>query len=463
MATQVAVNGVRPSTSSGRGESAGRRIAPRTFAQGIHPPELKEASAGRPIEVMPPPAQLVIPLQQHIGAPTEPTVEVGAVVRRGQPIGHSEAFVSAEVHASASGEVTEIRPALHPVGVDVVSVVIATDREADAQVTFEERPVRPEEMEPVEIRRAVQDAGIAGMGGAAFPTHVKISPPTDTPIDTIVINGCECEPALTSDHRLMLERSADIVLGTQAAVRAVGASRALIGIESNKPDAIAVMRRAVAQQRGIEVVVVQTKYPQGGEKLLIKAVLDREVPAFGLPMAVGVVVQNVATCVAVAEKLRFDKPLYERVVTVTGTPVARPRNYLVRIGTRFQDLLEFADCDFKRVGKVISGGPMMGIAQYSLEVPVVKGTSGVVVQTPKEVDVAREQPCIRCGRCVDNCPVFLEPYAIVQLAKAGRWDEVDEYHIMNCMECGACAYVCPAKIPLVQYIKLGKAKRPQEK
>ena len=434
-----------------------------TFAQGIHPPELKEATAGRPVEVMPPPAQLIIPLQQHIGAPTEPTVEVGAVVRRGQSIGHSEAFVSAEVHASVSGEVTEVRPALHPVGVDVVSVIITSDPEADAQVTFEERPVRPEEMEPVEIRRAVQDAGIAGMGGAAFPTHVKISPPTDTPIDTIIINGCECEPALTSDHQLMLKRSADIVLGTQAVVRAVGASRAFIGIESNKPDAIEAMRRAVAQQRGIEVVAVETKYPQGGEKLLIKAVLDREVPAFGLPMAVGVVVQNVATCIAIAEKLRLDKPLYERVVTVTGTPVARPGNYLVRVGTRFLDLLEFADCDFSRAGKVISGGPMMGIAQYSLEVPVVKGTSGVVVQTPEEVDVAREQPCIRCGRCVDNCPVFLEPYAIVQLVKAGRWDEVDEYHIMNCMECGACAYVCPAKIPLVQYVKLGKAKRPQEK
>ncbi len=434
-----------------------------TFAQGIHPPELKEASAGRPVEVMPPPAQLIIPLQQHIGAPTEPTVEVGAVVRRGQSIGHSEAFVSAEVHASVSGEVTEVRPALHPVGVDVVSVIISSDPEADAQVTFEERPVRPEEMEPVEIRRAVQDAGIAGMGGAAFPTHVKISPPTDTPIDTIIINGCECEPALTGDHQLMLERSADIVLGTQAVVRAVGAGRAFIGIESNKPDAIEAMRRAVAQEPGIEVVALETKYPQGGEKLLIKAVLDREVPAFGLPMAVGVVVHNVATCIAIAEKLRLDKPLYERVVTVTGTPVARPGNYLVRIGTRFQDLLEFAGCDFSRAGKVISGGPMMGIAQYSLEVPVVKGTSGVVVQTPEEVDVAREQPCIRCGRCVDNCPVFLEPYAIVQLVKAGRWDEVDEYHIMNCMECGACAYVCPAKIPLVQYVKLGKAKRPREK
>lgn len=424
---------------------------------------MKEASAGRPVEVMPPPAQLIIPLQQHIGAPTEPTVEVGAVVRRGQSIGHSEAFVSAEVHASVSGEVTEVRPALHPVGVDVVSVIISSDPEADAQVTFEERPVRPEEMEPVEIRRAVQDAGIAGMGGAAFPTHVKISPPTDTPIDTIIINGCECEPALTGDHQLMLERSADIVLGTQAVVRAVGAGRAFIGIESNKPDAIEAMRRAVAQEPGIEVVALETKYPQGGEKLLIKAVLDREVPAFGLPMAVGVVVHNVATCIAIAEKLRLDKPLYERVVTVTGTPVARPGNYLVRIGTRFQDLLEFAGCDFSRAGKVISGGPMMGIAQYSLEVPVVKGTSGVVVQTPEEVDVAREQPCIRCGRCVDNCPVFLEPYAIVQLVKAGRWDEVDEYHIMNCMECGACAYVCPAKIPLVQYVKLGKAKRPREK
>jgi len=435
----------------------------RTFAQGIHPPELKEATAGRPLEVMPPPAQVIIPLQQHIGAPTEATVEVGAAVQRGQLIGHSEAFVSAEVHASVSGEVAEIRPALHPVGVDVTSVVISTDPKADAQVKFEERPVRLKEMEPVEIRRAVEDAGIAGMGGAAFPTHVKMSPPADTPIDTLIVNGCECEPALTSDHRLMLERSADIVLGLRAAARAMGAGKTLIGIEANKPDAIEAMRRAVAEESAVEVVAVRTKYPQGGEKLLIKAILDREVPPFGLPMAVGVVVQNVATCVAIAEKLRLDKPLYERVVTVTGTPVARPGNYLVRMGTRFLDLLEFAGCDSGRVGKVISGGPLMGIAQYSLEVPVVKGTSGIVVETSEEVDVALEEPCIRCGRCVDNCPVFLEPYAIAQLVKASRWEQVDEYHIMTCMEGGCCAYVWPAKGPLVQYIKLGKFKRPQER
>ena len=418
---------------------------------------------------MPLAAQLVVPLQQHIGAPTAPVVEVDAQVRRGQLIGHCDAFVSADVHASASGKVLDCRPALHPVGADVLSVVIGTDPEADAQVHFEERLVRAEEMEPVAIRQAVQEAGIVGMGGAGFPTHVKISPPRDTPIDTVLINGCECEPGLTADHRLMLERPADILLGLRAVLRAVGAERAFIGIEANKPDALAEMRRAVAPgarpQTGaaVAVVALRTKYPQGGEKLLIKAVLNREVPAFGLPMAVGVVVHNVATCVAIAEKLRLGKPLYERVVTVTGTPVARPGNYLVRIGTSFRDLLEFSGCDFSRVGKVISGGPMMGVAQYSLEVPVVKGTAGIVVQARAEVDVAAEQPCIRCGRCVDNCPVFLEPYALGKLAKAGRWAEVDRYHIMNCMECGCCAYVCPARIPLVQYIKLAKIKRPREK
>jgi electron transport complex protein RnfC len=412
---------------------------------------------------MPLPAQLLVPLQQHIGALTAPVVAVADEVRRGQLIGHSDAFVSADVHASASGKVLECRPALHPVGADVLSVVIATDAEADAQVRFAERAVRPQEMEPVAIRQAVQEAGIVGMGGAGFPTHVKISPPRDTLIDTVIINGCECEPGLTADHRLMLERAADILLGLRAVLRAVGAERAFIGIEANKPDALTEMRRAVAQDPAVAVVALRTKYPQGGEKLLIKAVLNREVPAFGLPMAVGVVVHNVATCVAIAEKLRLDKPLYERVVTVTGTPVGRPGNYLVRIGTSFRDLLEFAGCDFSRVGKVISGGPLMGVAQYSLEVPVVKGTAGIVVQAPAEVDVAREQPCIRCGRCVDNCPVFLEPYALGKLAKDGRWAEVDRYHIMNCMECGCCAYVCPARIPLVQYIKLAKIKRPREK
>jgi electron transport complex protein RnfC len=435
----------------------------RTFRQGVHPPEAKERTAQRPIEVMPLPAQLVVPLQQHIGAPTAPVVEVGDDVRRGQRIGHSDAFVSAEVHASASGKVLECRPALHPVGADVLSLVIAADAEADAQVHFAERPVRLEEMEPVAIRQAVQEAGIVGMGGAGFPTHVKVSPPRDTPIDTVIINGCECEPGLTGDHRLMVERAADVLLGLRAVVRAVGAERAFIGIEANKLDAVAEMRRAVVGEPAVGVAVLRTKYPQGGEKVLIKAILNREVPAFGLPMAVGVVVHNVATCVAIAEKLRLDKPLYERVVTVTGTPVARPGNYLVRIGTSFRDLLEFAGCDFSRVRKVIAGGPMMGVAQYSLEVPVVKGTAGIVVQAPAEVDVAREHPCIRCGRCVDTCPVYLEPYALGQLAKAARWTEVDEYHIMNCMECGCCAYICPARIPLVQYIKLAKFKRPREK
>lgn len=443
------------------GRAAETRL--RSFAQGIHPPGLKAPTAGLPVEVMPLPSQLIIPLQQHIGAPTEPTVQKGDTVSRGQLIGHSEAFVSALVHASASGEVADIRPALHPVGVEVTSIIIATDPEADARVTFQERPAEPEQMDPVDIRRAIQEAGIVGLGGAAFPTHVKVSPPVDTPIDTVIINGCECEPALTGDHRLMLERPAEVILGARAVLRAVGAQQAFIGIEANKPDAIDTLRRATSSEPRIQVMALRAKYPQGGEKLLIKAVLGREVPPFGLPMAVGVVVQNVATCVAIAEKLRLDKPLHERVVTVTGTPITRAGNYLVRVGTRMRDLLEFAGCQFDRVGKVINGGPMMGIAQYSLEVPVVKGTSGIVVQTPEEMALAAEQPCIRCSRCVDSCPVFLEPYHIAQLVKVGRWEAVDDYHIMNCMECGCCAYVCPANIPLVQYIKLGKAKRPKEK
>jgi len=433
----------------------------RTFAQGVHPAELKEATEHRAIETMPPPAELIIPLQQHIGAPTQATVKKGDTVARGQLIGHAETFVAADVHAGASGEVTDVRRALHPVGVDVDSVVLATDPQADAQVTFEERPVSLEELEPVQVRRLIQEAGIVGLGGAAFPTHVKVSPPADSPIDTVLLNGCECEPALTSDHRVMLERTHDVVLGLQAVVKAVGATRAVVGIESNKPDAIEAMLSAVAEVPNVAVVALETKYPQGGEKLLIKAILNREVPPFGLPMAVGVVVQNVATCVAIAEKLRFDKPLYERVVTVAGTPVGKPGNYLVRIGTPFVKLLEFSQTDFDRIGKVISGGPMMGIAQYSLEVPTVKGTSGIVVQTPEEVDDLAEGPCIRCGRCVDSCPVYLEPHMYAPLVKAGRYDRLDDYHIMNCMECGCCAYVCPAKIPIVQYVKVGKAKRPK--
>jgi len=311
--------------------------------------------------------------------------------------------------------------------------------------------VDPDSLEPEEIRMRVREAGVVGLGGAAFPTAVKLSPPKS--IDTVILNGCECEPYLTADHRIMLERPEDCILGLILVLRAVGAERGIIGVEANKPDAIEALRKAADGK--VEVVPLKVKYPQGAEKMLIKALLDREVPSGGLPMDVGVVVQNVGTAVAITEAVRDGKPLIERVVTVTGE-VRRPGNYLVPIGTPFSWVLEAAGGLSESASRVVMGGPMMGIAQRTLDVPVVKGTSGILALAE---DIPPEEgTCIRCARCVDHCPMGLMPTLFVKLAKGERWDLLRDAHIMDCIECGSCAYVCPARIPIVHYIKLGKLK-----
>ncbi len=425
------------------------------FKGGVHPPYMK-ITADKPIKGVDVPEVLYVPLSQHAGAPAKPLVKRGDKVLAGQKIGEIAGFISANVHAPTSGKVKNILDHPHPVaGRSTPAVII----EADGEDNWIELKERGDYLntEPKEIVEIVKEAGIVGMGGAAFPTHVKLSPPPDKPIEFVIINGAECEPFLTADDRLMREFADEIAEGSYLILRAVGAQKGFVGIESNKPEAIEAMRKAFSQFPQFEIVVLPTKYPQGSEKHLIKAITGREVPSGGLPMDVGVVVQNVGTARAIYQAVRYGKPLVERVTTLTGDAVAGPGNYLVRIGTTFRYLIEKTGGFKSDPAKVINGGPMMGIAQYTLDVPVIKGTSGIIAFTEKRVFLAEEGPCIRCGKCIEVCPMFLMPTTMAKLIKAGRFDDARKIGLFDCIECGSCSFVCPANIPLVQYFKYGKA------
>jgi electron transport complex protein RnfC len=410
---------------------------------------MKHITAGRPIERTPVPERIVVPASQHIGACCELMVEPGQRVKRGQVIASTDAFVSAPVHSPVSGEVAETGERLTAAGVRVPAVTIAPDPEQDFDVW--------EQVEGPDVAAVVRSAGVVGLGGAAFPSAVKLVPPKEYTVTTVILNGCECEPYLTCDHRLMLESPERVVRGGRIMQEALGAQRLVVGIESNKLDAAEAVRIA-AQGTETEVVVLPTKYPQGAEKQLIWAILRREVPHGKLPAAAGALVHNVGTAAAVADAVDRRKPLMERVVTVTGR-VARPGNYLVLLGTLVSDLIEMAGGFAGDVQRVVAGGPMTGPALGSLDVPVTKGMSGIVVLGPDDAaaPVDGDQPCIRCGRCSEACPMFLQPFAIGTYANARLWDRTEEVHALDCIECGACAYVCPTRRPLVQLIRLAKA------
>jgi len=428
----------------------------RSFRGGVHPPEKKELSASKPIEVLPPPDVIWIPLQQHIGAPCKPIVNAGDAVKKGQVVGEAGGFVSAPVHSSVSGKVKEIGKVPHIFGADIPAIIIENDgKEEWAEgVNVETKDLASLSVD--EIKKRVKDGGLVGMGGATFPTHVKISPPPNKPIDTFIANGVECEPYLTSDHRLMLEKPDEILEGVKLLARVVDAKNIIVAIEANKPDAVKLMRERVkALNLNFEVVQLDVKYPQGAEKQLIKALTGREVPPPpGLPMDVGCLVQNVGTCYATYLVCKYNIPLIERVVSVTGEGVEEPKNLLCRVGTPIRELLQ--KCRIKPTAKkLVLGGPMMGIAQWTDEVVVIKGTSGVLVLEEAVTD--EPGPCLRCGRCVDVCILGLVPSAISIACEAEDWDAAERENVLDCIECGCCTYNCPSKRPIVHYVKRAKA------
>lgn len=436
--------------------------AQATFSGGVHPAYNKELTAHKPAVTAALPTRIIIPLSQHIGAPDKPLVVIGQEVKRGEKIGEGTGFVSAPVHASTSGKVTAIGNFPHPLGMDVASVVIESDGKDEWVSGLKETPDYAM-LSPDELKKMVSEAGIVGMGGATFPTHVKLSPPKEKPIDAVVLNGAECEPYLTADHRIMLERPTEIVEGLKILMKILGVKKGYIGIEANKPDAIETMQKAVAGSPGIAVLPVKVKYPQGAEKMLIKAVVNRTVPAGGLPMDIGVVVQNVGTAEAVYNAVRFGRPLIERYVTVTGRGVKEPKNFIARIGTPYSQLVEEAGGFTDSAAKVISGGPMMGISQYSLDVPVIKGTSGILVLPRAEVSVKPYGPCIRCARCIDACPMKLQPSVIGLFVEKERYEDAKDYNLLDCFECGSCTFVCPANRPMVQWVKKAKKELAKKK
>lgn len=424
-----------------------------TFKSGIHPGDFKTQTASLPIEILPAPKEVFIPLQQHIGAPCKAIVEVGDEVVVGQVIGNTEAYVSSPVHATINGKVKAIAKFHHTTGGRVEMVhIIASEEEIPAKIYSE---VEWQSLSVDELRERIKKAGIVGLGGAAFPTHVKLNPPENKPIDTFILNGCECEPFLTADHRSMLEMPDKVLKGMAIIMKILSVKDGYIGIESNTPDAVTSMQKA-AQDYGFNVITVKTKYPQGAEKMLIQSVTKRKVPTGGLPMDVGIVVQNVGTAIAVADAVLSEKPLTHRVVTVTGNGIKEPKNLLVTIGTKFSDVLEACGGLVDKTAQVFMGGPMMGIAQFDLSVPVIKATSGIVCTTDfRQVDPIA---CIGCGACVKSCPMFLMPTRLARLSLIRHWSDADKMGIMNCIECGSCAYVCPSSIPLVQWIRVGKQK-----
>ncbi len=436
-----------------------------TFTKGgVHPPEFKSQTEGLAIEVMPTPKELELILGQHIGAPCTPTVGKRAEVKEGEIIGEVSRGLGVPLHSPVDGMVKAIATSLHPIRMSVPSITIALAKEPQTP-DYHKQEWR--QMDRSEIIEKIHNAGIIGVGGAGFPTHVKLSPPSSAEIDTLLLNGAECEPYITADHRHMLENTEDIVEGAKIIMKALGIGKCVIGIENNKPDAIKKLSEAVnsSTEDGYDITVqaLQVKYPQGSEKQLIEAITKRKVPAMALPSAVGVVVQNVATAKAIFDGVVYEKPLYEKVVTVAGKGIQRPANLLVKVGTKIQDIVDYLGGVQPDLKKIIMGGPMMGFSISSLDIPITKTTSALLFLAEDEIDTRPHSQCIRCGWCLDACPMGLEPKEIAIYVEANRAEDTAPFGVFDCFECGSCAYVCPAKRPLVQFIRLAKmkAKRPQ--
>ncbi|MBS3734688.1 MAG: electron transport complex subunit RsxC [Phycisphaerae bacterium] len=457
------------------------------LSRGVHPPDRKSPTAEAPIEVLPTPAKVLIPLLQHTGAPAAAQVKPKQDVELGELLAEPDGFISAGVHASVRGKTARASVATLPNGRHVAAVPITSADEQPLAGTalyadvlggdWAADTANIEGRDPQDIADAVRDAGIVGLGGAAFPSHVKLARNDSKPIDTLLVNGCECEPYLTADHRIMVEAAPAVVAGARLAARANGAERIVIAIEDNKPAAVEAVRAACGERSraacgersrasgaapGVTVAVLRTRYPQGGEKQAVQVALGREVPNGGLPLDVGVVVLNVGTSAAIARAVLRGKPLTHRVVTVTGAGVAEPKNLLVPVGTPYRALLDACGQLTRDAVRVVAGGPMMGFALGDLDTPVTKGTSGVVALTACDLPRPAQTACIRCGRCVDVCPMNLVPTKIATAARNRDWDLARRYEMLACIECGCCAYACPARIPLAQLIRMGKAELPRE-
>ena len=431
----------------------------KTFKKGgVHPPANK-ISAGTPIEAVELPKRVTILLSQHIGAPAAPVVQKGDKVKVGTLIGAAGGFVSVNIHSSVSGTVFAVDTVKDPGGFASKAVIIDVDEADEWEESIIRTPevIREIKATPEEIVATMKEMGIVGMGGACFPTHVKYTIPEGKKADTLIINAVECEPYLTADHRIMLERTEEILVGVEIMKKALKIDTAFIGIEANKPDAIEKMEKAVKDFPGTVVQPLMLKYPQGAEKQLIKAIRNREVPSGKLPLDVGCVVDNVGTALAIYEAVQKHKPLLERVVTVTGKKLAKPANYLVRVGIPASVLIEKSGGIPEGTGKIISGGPMMGKAAVSAEFPITKGTSGILLLDESEAKRREVQNCIRCAKCVDACPMGLEPFLYEKLSEKGRWDDLDALNVTDCIECGCCSYTCPSARPLLDYIRLAKA------
>lgn len=427
-----------------------------SFKGGIHPSYNKEYSQNKEIEVAKCPSIVYIPLQQHIGASAKEIVGVGDLVKVGQKIGEQQGLISCNIHSSVSGKVIAIRE-YNVIGGIGTCIVIENDFKE--QIYENINPNKNlDNLSQKEIINIIKEAGIVGMGGATFPTHVKLSPPKDKKIDAIILNGAECEPYLTADHRLMIENPEDVVFGLKVLMKALNVKKGYIGIEVNKNDAIDKIKQEARKYNDIEIVELEVKYPQGAEKQLIYACTKREVPSGGLPMDVGVVVNNVATSAQISKTINTGLPLIDRITTVTGSCIKEPKNLVVKVGTLVSEIIN--QCggfkENKEVGKVIVGGPMMGLAQYTIDIPINKGTSGILCLDNIEAKVPKPQNCLRCGKCLHVCPAFLQPLYISAYSLKNDFDSAKKFNALDCIECGSCSFVCPARRPLLQSIRNSK-------
>jgi len=431
-----------------------------TFPKGgVHPHESKALTQHLPIETLPIPEGVEILLSQHFGAPCEPLVKKKDQVAEGDVIGEVEAGLGASIHASVSGKIRNIATSANAVSISSPSIIIKTDPEAEPRVNT---PCNWMDLSREELLARIKSAGIVGIGGAGFPTHVKLSPPPEAKVDTLILNGAECEPYLTTDHRLMLEHPQEVIEGAKIILTILGIQECHIGIEANKSDAIEEMKRVSREvsSNGFRISIdpLKVRYPQGSEKQLIESITGRRVPGFGLPFDVGAIVQNVGTARAIYEAVVLEKPLYEKIVTISGRGIERPANLLVRVGTKLSDIVSFLGGTRPDLAKVVMGGPMMGFAIPTLDIPITKTTSGVIFLTNDEIDTNPHGQCIRCGWCLDACPMGLSPNEIGIYVEGGRAEETSQFGLFECFECGCCAYTCPAKRPLVQFIRLAKMK-----